>query len=376
VNSLACLRRDYRAILRAAVDVENSYSDELRALRLKWAELITEIGALDAANQITIFDTNRLQTELAIASLNVAFLIARREMARRVGSLRAGPRLAFFGLGRLGTGGVDYGSDLDILISYDSLVPSPTSSLTQDQAYARLAELMIAALSSITRDGYLYRVDLRLRPHGKNGPLVASSEGFLEYLKEQSAPWEWLAYVKLRAVGGDLELGKMVETHARHRIHQNALKLDVTELKNETRRVRDRLEKEKATQGRHGGVDIKYGPGGMLDVYFAARYLQLRDEIPDEGEDRSTAFTLERLREEGSLAEDDFAALSSGYSLLRSADHSLRLIVGRSTRLPDPSHATAGDVASRMGFESATALRETLVVQMEAIRTAYNRILS
>ena len=371
-----CLRRDYRAILRAAVDVENSYSDELRAFRLKWAELITEIGALDATNQITIFDTNRLQTELAVASLNVAFLIARREMARRVGSLRAGPRVAFFGLGRLGTGGVDYGSDLDILISYDSLVPSPVPSLTQDQAYARLAELMIAALSSITRDGYLYRVDLRLRPHGKNGPLVTSSEGFLEYLKEQSAPWEWLAYVKLRAVGGDLELGKMVETHARHRIHQNALKLDVAELKSETKRVRDRLEREKGTQGRHAGIDIKYGPGGMLDVYFAARYLQLRDEVPDEGEDRSTAFTLERLREEGSLAEEDFAALSSGYSLLRSVDHSLRLIVGRSTRLPDPSHVTARDVAARMGIGSASRLQETLIEEMNAIRAAYNRILA
>ncbi len=65
----------------------------------------------------------------------------------------------------------------------------------------------------------------------------------------------------------------------------------------------------------------------MLDVYFAARYLQLRDEVPDEGEDRSTAFTLERLREEGSLSEDDFSVLSSGYSLLRSIDHNLRLIV-------------------------------------------------
>ena len=126
----------------------------------------------------------------------------------------------------LSTGGVDYGSDLDILITYDSLVPSPIKTLTQDETYSRLVELMIAALSSITREGYLYRVDLRLRPHGKNGPLVTSSEGFLDYLKEESAPWEWLAYVKLRCVGGDQELGKMVETHARHRIHANALKLD------------------------------------------------------------------------------------------------------------------------------------------------------
>src|SRR6185369_10229708 len=224
----------------------------------------------------------------------------------------AGPRVAFYGLGRLASGGVDYGSDLDILITYDSLVPSPIKTMTQDQAYSRLAELMIAAVSSITREGYLYRVDLRLRPHGKNGPLVTSSDGFLDYLKEESAPWEWLAYDKLRCVGGDQELGKMVETHARHRIHANALKLDPKELKTVTRHVRERLEKEKGGRGRKRGIDIKYGPGGMLDVCFASRYLQLRDEVTDEGEDRSTSFTLERLREEDSLTEDDFSVLSNG----------------------------------------------------------------
>jgi glutamate-ammonia-ligase adenylyltransferase len=369
------LRRDYRAILRAAIDAEHNFPAELAALRLQWAGLIAEIGALDVATELSIFETNRLQTELATASMNVAYLIARREMARRFGSFSGGPRIAFYGLGRLGSGGVDYGSDLDILINYDPLVPSPVKALTQDEAYSRLVELMIAALSSITREGYLYRVDLRLRPHGKNGPLVTSSEGFLDYLSDQSAPWEWLAYVKLRCVGGDQELGKMIETHARHRIHKNALKLDPKELQSTTRHVRERLEKEKGLRGRKQGTDIKYGQGGMLDVYFATRYLQLRDEVLDEGEDRSTAFTLERLREEGSLDDEDFSALSTGYSLLRSIDHNLRLIAGRLTRLPDPHHATAHDVAARMGFASTAELQETLMDQMRAIREAYQRIL-
>ena len=368
------LRRDYRAILRAAIDAENSFPAELAALRLQWAELIAEIGALDISGELSIFDTNQRQTELAVASLNVSYLIARREMARRYGSFSGGPRIAIYGLGRLGSAGVDYGSDLDVLFTYDSLVPSPIRTLTQDETYSRLVELMIAALSSITREGYLYRVDLRLRPHGKNGPLVTSAEGFLDYLKEESAPWEWLAYVKLRAVGGDLELGKMIETHARHRIHETALRFDAHELKLETRRVRDRLEKEKATRSRRAGIDIKYGSGGMLDVYFATRYLQLRDEVLDVGEDRSTAFTLERLREEGSLNEEDFSTMSTGYSLLRSIDHNLRLIVGRSTRLPDPNHVTARDVALRMGFASAAELHQTLVEQMQSIRDSYNRL--
>ena len=375
-TATTALRRDYRAMLRAAIDAERNFPAELAAFRLQWAELIVEIAALDVENELSIFETNSLQTELATASMNVAYLIARREMARRYGSFSGGPRVAFYGLGRLSTGGVDYGSDLDILITYDSLVPSPIKTLTQDETYSRLVELMIAALSSITREGYLYRVDTRLRPHGKNGPLVTSSEGFLDYLRDESAPWEWLAYAKLRCVGGDHEMGKMIELHARHRIHANAAKLDVNELKTVTRHVRERLEKEKGVRGRRLGPDIKYGPGGMLDVYFAARYLQLRDEVLDEGEDRSTAFTLERLREEGSLADEDFSVLSNGYSLLRSIDHNLRLITHRSTRLPDPNHVAAKDVATRAGFESVAEMQETVTEQMRTIREAYNRILN
>ncbi len=328
-----------------------------------------------------------------MASINVAYLIARREMARRYGPLKGGPRLSVLALGRLASGGVDYGSDLDIAIVYDSLVSSPVASLTQDEAYARLVELMIAALSSVTREGYLYRVDLRLRPNGKNGPLVTSSEGFLDYLRQRSAVWEWLAYVKLRAVAGDLELGRMVETHARHAIHEKAREINADELRQETRRVRERLEREKGRGigqngrqsevrngrrnegkgGRHA-TDIKYSAGGMLDVYFAARYLQLRDDVADEGEDRSTRATLERLEGSGSLETRDYETLSRGYELLRSVDHQLRLIVGKVAALPSTDYPAYGEIAKRLGFETPANLAETLRERMRAIREAYDRI--
>jgi glutamate-ammonia-ligase adenylyltransferase len=312
-------------------------------------------------------------------------------------------------LGRLASGGVDYGSDLDVTIVYDSLVSSPVAALTQDEAYARLVELMVTTLSSVTREGYLYRVDLRLRPNGKNGPLVTSSEGFLDYVRQRSAIWEWLAYVKLRAVAGDLELGRMIETHARHALHERARQIDAEELRTETRRVRERLEKEKARGLRHGGydadrgdrgdhveeragggsgsrsarpselrrrdaVDIKYGAGGMLDVYFATRYLQLRDDVADEAHDRSTPATLERLEANGSLDTGDYEVLSRGYELLRAVDHHLRLIVGKVAALPSLDHPAFREVAGRLNCESPAELSETLRERMRAIREVYDRI--
>ncbi len=367
-------RRDYRAQLRACIDVEKNFPAEIAAFRREWSKLLIEIGAQDAEGKISLLQSNHLQTELAVASINVAYLIARREMVRRYGRMDGGPRLSVLALGRLASGGVDYGSDLDIILVYDSLVSSPIASLMQDEAYSRLCELMVAALSSVTRDGYLYRVDLRLRPDGKNGPLVTSSESFLDYVRQRSAVWEWLAYVKLRAVAGDLELGRMIETHARHAIHEKTSKISPEELTEETRRMRERLEMEKGRRRRHKDIDIKYSRGGMLDVYFAARYLQLRDDVADEGEDRSTRSTLDRLAATGSLEESDYEALTRGYELLRAADHYQRLIVGKVATLPSTDHPAFREIAKKLGFESASEFSETLRERMQAIREAYDRI--
>ncbi len=371
-------RRDYRALLRSAIDAENSYAAELTALRREWSKALIDIAVRDVGGRLTLAESNALQTELAVASINVSYLIARRTMAGRFGKMVTPPRLSVLALGRLASGGVDYGSDLDIILVYDSLVASPVAKLTQDEAYARLSELMIGALSSVTRGGYLYRVDLRLRPNGKNGPLVTSADSFLDYLRQHSDIWEWLAYVKLRAVAGDLELGRMVETHARHAIHEKAREVDQSRLKTETRRVRELLEREKGTRGRHGrrraDIDIKYGPGGMLDVYFAARYLQLRDDVADEGDDRSTRATLERLEAMGSLTAADFDALSGGYELLRAVDHQLRVIAGKKAALPSVEHPLFNEIAVKLRFGSAEDLRERLATQMAAIRAAYLRI--
>jgi glutamate-ammonia-ligase adenylyltransferase len=368
--------RDQRTLMRAAVDAERSFGAELSALRRAWTHLLVEIGARDVAGDITPAESNALQTSLAAASINVALLVARRELARRFGRLAAGPRAAVLGLGRLGSGGMDYGSDLDIVVVYDEQVPSFIHGLTREQAYARLVELVVAALSNLTRDGYLYRVDLRLRPDGKNGALASAARAFDEYLRTRAGVWELLAYVKLRAVAGDLEFGREVERRAREAVHESARRAGDDRLRAETRRVRERLERERG--GGRGAAsretDIKYGPGGMLDVYFAVRYLQLRDCLPDE-DDRSTRASLVRLRDAGSLGEEDFKALREGYALLRSLDHRLRLLAGRSTRLPSAQdHPLWRDLARWTGYASSAALAADLAARMNAVRESYERI--
>jgi glutamate-ammonia-ligase adenylyltransferase len=246
--------------------------------------------------------------------------------------------------------------------------------VTAQEAYARLAELLVTSLSSITREGYLYRVDLRLRPDGQKGSLAAASDPFLSYVRRRAGIWEWLAYVKLRAVAGDLSFGQRIETEARREIHQLAQQIDARQLRDEARRVRERLEREKG-RVRRGGINIKHGPGGMLDVYFATRYLQLRDNVPDDDQDRTTQHTIKRLRDAGALSEPDADALHRGYELLRTVDHQMRFVIGRSAALPATEQATFADIARRAGFDSAAGLTSALRERMTAIRAAYENIM-
>jgi glutamate-ammonia-ligase adenylyltransferase len=367
------VEQDYRAMLNAAVESEDNFGAEMAALRRVWTRLLVGIGALDTAGRISMREANRRQTLLAAASLDAGCMIASRELARRYGAPCERARLSVLGLGRLGGGGMDYGSDLDVVLIYDDSAPTPLPNFAPAEVYARFTELLVAALSSVTRDGHLYRVDLRLRPDGRNGATCSGATVFTDYLKERSVEWEWLAYVKLRATAGDLELGTTVEREARRIIHEAAQNADTDTLRLETRRVRERLRHER-TRRRGLTVDIKYGAGGLLDVYFATRYLQLRDRVPDEGADRSTRTMLEKLHAAGSLGEEDYAAMKDGYELLRALDHHLRLIVGRSTRLPAADHPALRDTARQLNYTTADELTQALALHMKNIRDAYDRI--
>jgi len=365
--------RNYRSEFSAAVGAQPTFQTQLDELRRRWSVAVVEIAAVDASGEMTLAQVNRRLTDLAMASIDTALMIAHHELGRRHGTVAGEPCLAILGLGRLASGGMDYGSDIDMVAIYDSDRPSPIATLTHKEAHARLIELMIAALSNLTREGSLYRVDLRLRPDGQKGPIVSSAEGFLSYVKERAGIWEWLAYVKLCAVAGDSEFRKATEAAARSAIHELARESDTAQLSGETSRVRARLEKERVVR-RGSGINIKHGGGGMLDVYFAVRYLQLRDNVPDDDEDRTTLAMLKRLRDRSSIEETDFQALYEGYRLLRSVDHEMRLIVGRSATLPAPGHRAMADMARRLGYAAPDVLIAELQSKMSDIRTAYQRI--
>jgi len=411
--------KDYAEILLSKVREEKDFAHRLGVLRQRWSELLIEIVVLDVFGKITRNKAKELQTRLAEASLEAAIFITESELESRLGIKTVDFGFAVLGLGKLGGRGMDYGSDLDLVLIYDDrkregekgrrgdevtrregeqengessnednlvsveevgenstkISSSPFLLFSPSVFYARAVEIFVTSLSAMTREGSLYRVDLRLRPDGKNGATSIGKTAFLDYLKNRSAIWEWLAYVKLRAAAGDFGLGEYVESEARKIIHEKAQNAYKDELKSETWRVRQRLEEEKSASKRGGEIDIKFGAGGMLDVYFAMRFLQLRDALPDDAENRSSGFMLRRLYENKSLSREDFENFSNGYEFLSELDHHLRLTVGRSTRLPVANQHALHVICERMRIGSVGELHEKLTFHRLNIRASFENIL-
>jgi glutamate-ammonia-ligase adenylyltransferase len=306
-------------MLTSAVAAARDLGHKLAAMRQTWARLLLSIALEDIAEKISVNEAKRRQTLLAEATIDTALRIVRDDLSIKHNAKIGHLSLAVLALGKLGGRGLDYFSDLDLILVYDDTQTVPAG-VTHAEFYGRAVELFVTALSAMTRDGNLYRVDLRLRPYGSKGLSSISGAAFLEYIRETAEIWEMLAFVKLRVVGGDIDLGQRVERETRLVIHQRAAAADQAELLNETMRVRKALEKQRLRSRRPNEIDIKYGSGGMLDVYFAMRYLQLRDNIPDHEENRSTSSPGDHPAlpaEHGRHRHQDGPGVHAGKRLLR-----------------------------------------------------------
>lgn len=373
-RSAATVRNaDFSKMLGRSTD-SSGFGFDIAELRKNWSRIHLQLMVLDATGELPLYEVKSLQTKLAEASIEAALNIVEAELARKYRTGLAALKIAVLGLGKLGSGGIDFDSDLDLIMVYDPQ-DAEVCGVSAIEFYARAVELFVTALSGVTRDGSLYRIDLRLRPYGKNGGSVISSDAFVEYVEGTAAIWELLAFVKLRAAGGDRVLANSVESRVRSAIHQRAIETDFTSLSNETRDIRLRLEQERSSSLGKKEIDIKFGPGGMLDIYFAVRYLQLRDNIPDNDAVRSTGQVLDRLRERKSISDGEHDVLRRGYDFLSALDHNIRLTIGRSTRLPHAGHKALSIIAGRINCNSPDALLQMLSLHRIEIRSAFEQIL-
>ncbi len=346
---------------------EGSLAETMNRFRRRWYRELLWIGSADLERAIDLGDSNRLQTSLARICLETAVLLAQRTLEREMRGQALLPRFAFLALGRLAHHGMDYGSDLDLLCVYDP--ESAEKEKDGEMLLTRLMEIVIQVLSAVTREGFLYRVDLRLRPEGTVGSLARSGAGFLTYAGAAPA-WERMAYLKLRSVAGDVAFGRRIcqacqsaiLDHPANRTHN---------LYKEVLAVRARLENEKAGRDRHRHV--KHGVGGMMDVYFITRYLQLREGI-QEPEAPGTITLIDELVKARAIDPDHHRVLRDGYLFLRRVDHALRLIFDARKAILPANSKRLSELSRWLELGSGSELEEAYRHHTRAIRTVFEQV--
>lgn len=347
VKSKSQLRRELGEVLAACEDYEQEL-DELRKFRN--VETL-RIGLHDLAGNLSLEEGMFQLSALAEVLLSYALMLARREVARKFGlpavaeegGAVSEARFCVMGMGKLGAEELSYHSDLDIIFVYrgaGETMPRPAAGgepfrrISNHEYFAKVAQRLISVLTTITREGYVYRLDTRLRPSGNAGPLVCSLAAFERYHEESAQLWERQALLKCRFVAGDRDFGRRVEERAARFAYETPLPEGAAA---EIHRLRKRMEVEIGKE-RADRLNLKVGRGGIVDVEFAVQYLQL---VHGQGNpalrSRSTLKALHELSRAQILSEEDFRRLDEGYRFLRSLEVDLRLSQDSSIERFDPS---------------------------------------
>ena len=240
--------------------------------------------------------------------------------------------LSILAFGKLGGEELNYSSDIDLLA-----LAAPGTPPERLAGLGEVMERLRADLSDHTEEGYVYRVDLRLRPYGRSGELVGGTEGVLRYYRESAALWELQALLKARPVAGDQELGARFLQQARELLSRPFPAAQVVRAVSGLRKAsRARLAKALPA-----GPNIKEGSGGIRDVEFLVQALQLVHAPAVLA--GNTLAALEGLRLAGILAPERAESLARDYLFLRRIEHYLQIFEDRQTHtLPsDPGELSA-----------------------------------
>ena len=271
-------------------------------------------------------------------------------------------------LGRLGTSEFDLASDADLMFVRDSnLDPA---------AAARAAEKTVETLSAYTREGMLFAVDARLRPCGGEGELVCTAEYAEEYFASKAHSWEALSYTKMRYVAGNRELARRVIKAMWQRSGRFAAEPGFAQ---EVREMRSRLARSEG-----GDQNLKTGTGAFYDIDFLVSYLLIiagGQEWLDAGLGGTAGNTPQRLQSLASaafLSADDHIVLSKEAELLRTVEHSIRLVTGRPLQwlsVNDRGYEPVNRLTERtLGLEFPQGLNQHLMGTFARVREIFDRL--
>lgn len=335
-------------------------------LRIAWRDLT---GAADLNE--TLADLSAL----AEACIDAALNWRHREACERHGTPRDAngnpQRLVVLGMGKLGGGELNFSSDVDLIFAYpEDGRTDGDRPVENQQFFIRLGQQLIKTLSETTAEGFVYRVDMRLRPFGEAGPLTASFDALEDYYQTHGREWERYALIKARPVAGDRQAGEELIARLRPFVYRRYLDYGVFESLREMKALIAAEVRKRGLQN-----NIKQGAGGIREIEFIGQaYQLLRGGRDRELQRRDIQGVLRRLGDEGQLPTHAVRQLLAAYAFLRRVENRLQMMEDRQVHtLPEDGTARAR-LAFAMNCESWDAFSTQIKTHRRRVHAEFERV--
>ncbi len=328
----------------------------LNALRRVKRRELCRIGLRDVLGDADLVTTTQELSDLADACLAQALGAVEPAVRERYGRPehagedgRPVPTgFAVIALGKLGGDELNYSSDIDLTFVYEAEGETSGPEVVSSRTYfARLGERLVGALTAMTEEGTVYRVDLRLRPEGTGGPLALPLAAYRAYHTTRGVLWERQALIKARVAAGDERVGQAFLELAREIVYRPGLEREALGAIRAMRNRIDRLLRARGQQERH----VKLGVGGIRDIEFHIQALQLLYGAQDPWlRERNSLRALHRLAERGYLSWEESGRLAHAYGFLRTIEHRLQILHALQTHTLPADPRELAKLGRRLGY--------------------------
>ena len=348
-----------------------------RAVRILRKQVMVKLILRDLNGLANLAEVMQAMTALAEVCVQLVLAclmpVLQEQFGRPLGSTSARPQeLLVLGMGKLGGGELNVSSDIDLIFVYaeDGETAGPRK-LGNNEFFTRLGRRLINIINEQTADGYVFRVDMRLRPYGESGPLVMNFDALEEYLLTQGREWERYAWIKARVIAPP-ESPQIAELEQLARPFVFRKYLDFGAI-DSMRRLHAQIHEE--VQRRDRLNNIKLGPGGIREIEFIAQVFQLiRGGQDAKLRIRPTLAVLQQLSEFGQLTPQITADLVAAYVFLRNLEHRLQYLDDQQTQDLPENIEDQTIIATAMNYNDYPAMLKGLNHHRTMVSSQFERI--
>ncbi|HWV96159.1 MAG TPA: bifunctional [glutamine synthetase] adenylyltransferase/[glutamine synthetase]-adenylyl-L-tyrosine phosphorylase [Xanthobacteraceae bacterium] len=384
VRLLRCRPEAHFGILleKAAADIPTAadQAEAMHLLRQLKAECALMIALCDIGGAWPVMRITQALTDLAVTSVQCALRFLLLQEAAR-GKIRPPvperpeeqSGLVVLAMGKMGAGELNYSSDIDLIVFFDLAAPTLAPDIEPQPFFVRLTQGLARMLQQRSGDGYVFRVDLRLRPDPASTPVAISTAAALDYYEREGRTWERAAMIKARPCAGDIAAGEQLIGEIAPFVWRKHLDFaalaDVHDMKRQMQSFRG--QNEISVEGHN----VKVGRGGIREIEFFAQTQQLiAGGRHPELRSRPTLETLDILAARNWITSTARDELSEAYQFLRRVEHRLQMIADEQTHALPEDSAALERFAFFFGYDSRAAFAEDLLGHLNRVQGHYSKL--